>query len=388
MALTLGDFIGFETGGLQEMSRGTSGSPAAVTSPVRTDTYALELQTDDYVDLYPSQVTSAGNDFILGFAVRFSAVSPSANAVFLSAAEWSVGPVIRLQLRTDNKIGLIDNNDAEVGTSTLTVSADTWYYFELIWQNSASGTASLYVNDSLWISVSAQDFSEGTTFDESNGNYRFYGPTGESITVYIDDIYMYDGASGVSDRLGSDAEVLGAYQNTAEDATDQGDTLGDGTWADAGDTPGVDEAIGLAAGYTDSGAVQGYTICDEGTRPGPSGDASGTIKGGKWLHRLMRGGGGPNDHYKIYGHNGDTQADAVTLGVAWENFFTILDASDSKVPSGSEYFAQGGGKSSGGREWYAADMWACLLHVAGAAEPFPPVPGRVHRERRSPLVRM
>lgn len=388
MALTLGDFIGFEgTGALYEVSRGTGGSPAIVTSPYRTGARAVELQDSDYIDFYPSLVTVAGNDFILGFGIQFASVTPSAAAQFLSIANWSENnPVLRLRLETDNKIGLYDEGDSKVGTSTLAVSAGTWYFFELVFQHSTSGNADLYVNDVSWIGVSAQDFSGGYVFDESNGNYRFRGPTGEGITIYLDDIYMLDGASGVSDRLTSGARVLGPYQNTAEDDLDQGTQLDQGTWALTGDTPGVDD--GTPAGYT-GGASDGHTICDEGSRPGPAGDGADDIQGAKFLHRMSRGNGGGTVHQMRYGHNGDTTTATVSLSGSPANFFALLEASAAQCPTSSEYCAQGGTKDGGGRELYILDMWGFVLDVEAAApDVFPPVPGRVHRDRRRQLIKM
>ena len=64
------------------------------------------------------------------------------------------------------------------------------------------------------------------------------------------------------------------YQNTVEDATDQGDALANGTWALVSETP-LNEGTSNDAQYVDTGNLTGSTICDEGTRAGPSGDGPG-----------------------------------------------------------------------------------------------------------------
>lgn len=133
------------------------------------------------------------------------------------------------------------------------------------------------------------------------------------------------GASSTSDFLGPRTEVLGTFQNTAENATDQGSTLDQGTWRVVGNTVPIDEAAGSQAGYTNAAAQAGYTICDEGRRDGPDLLITGTSVGAKWIHRLRRGSGSGTVHRAVYGKNTATTNPVVTVDTALGNFFRITE---------------------------------------------------------------
>lgn len=275
--------------------------------------------------------------------------------------------MIFLRLKTNGDLALLEEGQVEVGTAS-PFTVDTWHYIEMRWQNLASGAADVFVDGQSKISVTGKDFLVSPL-----DAYRFSGSPTTNEDIAIDDFYCYSGGSGTGDFLGKDTEVLGTYQNTAEDATDQGDALEAGTWAITGDTPGVDD--GTPAAYT-STAKDGHTICDEGTRSGPStaSEGTGTIKGGKWLHRLKRGNGGGTTHTSRYGHNGDVADETVAATTSLKNFFIVKDVSVAQVPTSSEDFAQGF-KVAGAQDISCAEMWAFLLHIPSAGPD--PIPDRL-----------
>ncbi len=363
MALTLNNFVGFETGGLEEASSITD-SPIIVTDPVRTGIYALSVSGvgAERFNISPFEsVADAGDDQIVGFAVLFPDSTPGVESGFFTAYEGGTGgtQLFQLSLETDGdlRVDFIAGGSETVGTP---FADNKYFYIEIKWDHLDSGAFDLHINEVSKISVSGKDMSGGGTFDT-------YSLETNVMTALYDDFYCMSGATGTGDFLGKDAEVLGAYQNTAEDATDQGDALEAGTWAITGDTPGVDD--GTPAQYT-STAKDGHTICDEGTRSGPNaaGEGTGTIKGGKWVHRLQRGNGGGTTHSSRYGHNGDTALATVALTASYKNFFIVKDDSVAQVPTSSEDFAQGF-KVAGAQDMSCADIWAFLLHVsAGAPE--------------------
>ena len=111
-------------------------------------------------------------------------------------------------------------------------------YFELFWEHVDSGNWELFIDGTSVGSASSRDMDGGSAIATSG----FFGTN--TGTFYYDDIYWLSGATAATDRLGGGASPNGGsgpevfmYQNTAEDATDQGDTLDDGTWALVSEIP-------------------------------------------------------------------------------------------------------------------------------------------------------
>jgi hypothetical protein len=359
MALTLNNFVGFETGGLEEVSAST-GSPTAQTSVVRTGSYALQAAGERVdIDLVEGGTSDAGDQYIVGFAYHVSDKTPASEShIVRGSGASSINFSLRLQ--TDGDVVLWDETGTTRGTATDPLTENKWHYFELLWENLASGDFIVYLDGSEIINVTNQDFHA-----EDLTRYIFWGPS--TTGAYFDDVYMMSGATGTGDFLGPRTEVLGAYQNTAEDATDQGSALNNGTWANVGQTPFND---GTVADYQQNGAIAGYTICDEGNRAGPAGDAPGTITGAKYIHRMARtNGSSPTTLDKSYGNSVDgvTSKDmASVLLVTYANFFEVSEAA-GVVPTNSENFAFGMGQTgSGGRDVLAHEMCAMLLHTQPA----------------------
>jgi hypothetical protein len=239
---------------------------------------------------------------------------------------------------------------------------NTWHYVEVKWQHVASGTLDIFIDGSAAASqYTGKDMlGAGTALDT-------YQLEGSADTIYYDDFYCMSGATGTGDFLGARTEVLGAYQNTAEDATDQGDALTAGTWANGGEISFTD---GTELQYVQTAAIGGYTICDEGNRAGPAGDAPGTITGAKYIARLARtNGSSPTTLDQSYGNSGDGVSHidrAAALAVTHANFFVVSE-SGTVVPTNAENFAHGMRQTgSGGRDILAHEFAAMLLHVQPA----------------------
>ena len=378
MTLTLNNFVGFETGGLEEASS-LNNNPLVQSGVVRTGAFALQLGGSGLLKRFNVGLlgTDAGDKYIAGFAFRTTDKNPgSQNGPFTARDTNNIG-IIGLRLKPNGDVHITDVSFNDVAMVTDPFTVNIWHYIELIWENTNAGSAELFIDGLSVASVASADFDTGLAISD----YRLRGPGSTEGTYYFDDVYLYSGAADSDDRLGNNTEVLGAYQNTVEDALDQGDALEAGTWAITGDSPGVDD--GTPAQYT-STPRDGHTICDEGARPGPStaGEGTGIIKGGKWLHRLRRSSGGGTTHSIRYGHNGDTVLETVTLDTSYENFITIKDNTVAQVPTSSEDFAQGF-KVDGPRSIECADMWAFLLHVDEALPPPPPGPSRNLANSRS-----
>ncbi|HLF03968.1 MAG TPA: hypothetical protein VI855_01975, partial [Dehalococcoidia bacterium] len=311
MALTVNNFVGFETGGLEE-ANSTSGAPSVQSTIVRSGTYALLLAGAVTRATYSILATISGGTGIYGFSFQTTTVIPTNNTDFFYVSDNLATIVLRLRLNAiSGDVTLIDANNVVVGTITAPFSANTWYYIEVA---HTITTAEVFINGTSVLSVTAQDFYQEQTVVE----FTFQGDNVATQDIYIDDVYAGQGTSS-ADRLTSSVNVPRAYQNTAEDGTDVGDALATGTWAAVSETPTTTNA----ASYTANPATGGTTT-DEGTRLGPTGGPTlGTIKAAKWIHRLQRGTGAGTTHYKRYGNSGDGMTDeVVALNTSYANYFT------------------------------------------------------------------
>ncbi len=366
---TINNFVGFETGGLEEVAV-VVGSPTAQSSVVRTGTFALELLStgsDHAVDVSPFEdVADAGDDQILGFAVRFTKIAPSVATLIVEAQE-GVNDVISLRLATNGDLELLDSAGAVVGTATSPFTVDTWHYVELRWQHLDSGAADVFIDDVSKISVAAKDFNLAGTFD----TYQFQNSFGAEMTTYIDDIYVLSGASGTGDFLGKLTEVVGPYNKTNGGAAELGDTLDVGTWALASEIP-FNSGGGSRGDYTGTPKTGGMD-CNTGTRSGPSGDAridgDANIKAAKWIYELARGSGGDTTHEIRYGNSADGLTNRGVSPTPGFKTFVKVSVSVDEVPLSTETF-QIGMAVAGPRSLLLGDACATILHVADS--PVPP----------------
>lgn len=366
MALTLNDFVGFETGGLEE-AIATANSPTLEATIVHTGDYSLKMDASaDRYEIRAIRGTDAGDKYILGFWIYIVDKTPAILTSMLQALDASGGCWLA-RLTSGGVLEVINSLAALIG-STSDIVEGSWMLVEVCWEHSDTGSFDLYINGSSKISVASTDLNVGGSMDSDAAVYRFYGCT---EIFYFDDYYAYSGAAGVSDFLGN-CEVFRYQANTNSATPDTGDNLDTGVWQNCGKTPdNVDEVSytntpRTGAIYTDD-AASGLNY-----RHGPHGDANidgaSNIKGGKWLHRLRRGTGGTTTHYKRYGNDVDGLTDAiVTPNTAYKNFMTISTLA-TEVPTDQEHFAQGF-RVVGAQDIYCQEMWAFILHVPGAPPP-------------------
>lgn len=372
MALTLNNFIGFGTGGLQEVTSFV-GSPVVQSTVVRTGSYALSIPVGvNYsASLDAFVVGDASNSYIFSSAVYLSSAPSSNNSPVLGAlTDGGIDICWYFRINTNRTGHLYDSTGSTHGT-TPALSLDEWHRIEVLFDFGDSVAVELWIDGVKEIDVTGVD-TDPNTGDSLASLYLATASNGGG-TRYFDDIYMMSGASSASDLLGQRVEVLGPFQNRNENDTDQGTTLDQGTWTDTADTPVVEE--GTPAGYTGGGDQSGYVRTDEpdsalalGIRGGPFGLITGTSKGAKWIYRLKRGSGSGTVHNKVFGQGSslsDTTSSiiAVTLGTGYANFFQVDVGSYMPVAS-DDYFCQGFRKQAGGREIYCAEIWSFLLHLA------------------------
>lgn len=372
MALTLNNFVGFETGGLEE-AQSIGGAPAVNTNaPVRTGSSSLKLLGAAVRPYFAIDAFEGGgdqgDDLIVGFAFRTNDLTPSVNVDFL----WAINGTsihIRLRLTGGGDLVLVDSTNTQRGIEPSPFTVDTWHFIELRWQNLNIGAADVYIDGApTAISVTLRDFLAVDAFDPVNGaGYRLRGGTTANEDIFIEDFYCMSGASGVGDFLG-DAEVFKYQSVKASDTPDAGSVLDAGTWDKAGETPLAATATNpeyesTGAGSVDSNAANGSP---EGPKNDGRIDGDASIKGMKGISNMKRSGGGGTAHYILMGNDvdGTTRSVDIDPTTAFVNYFFVSEAAGI-VPLSTEYCSIGF-EMDNAQDYECQEQWAMLLHVPSA----------------------
>ena len=115
----------------------------------------VRLDTGDSIT---SRQFAPSADYVWGFYIRFSNLDPDPAADFMRSTSVS----IRLRLKTDGNLAIIDANNSEVAvTSSTPFAVETWHRVELRWRQSNSGDAEVWVDGSQILNVSGEDFLAG-----------------------------------------------------------------------------------------------------------------------------------------------------------------------------------------------------------------------------------
>jgi hypothetical protein len=302
MALTLGNFIGFETGGIEEAS-GTVGTPSVTTSYTPpTGTYCLNIggTSGHTYKINAFELNSdAGDDQIFGFRFKMTN-EPAVSSGWTCVSARENGDHI-LGVRIYNDAGNVklrlEDDSANTATGTTTISLNTWYVIEVKWDHVASGgTATLYLDGSSEITLSSADLSAGGTFDE----YWIVSSNGQQ-TIY-DDFYCYSGATSVTEFLG-EPEVYAHVVTNETTATpdyvgvataDTPSAATTGTWDNTDDySTSTTLVYGDGAGGGADGIAMNASITEDPV----------AIKG-LW-HMKRTAGDTAVTHYGVIGNSGD-----------------------------------------------------------------------------------
>lgn len=359
MALTINNFWGGETGGLEEFS--ASGTPIDITtSPVESGTYALELGTGGYAQMSPFEsVADAANGYIIGFKF-YSETSGNGEFTILELSD-TTGIFLELQVQTGGGVLLFDAEGSTVRNYGTIFTADTWHQVELYFEHSSSGSAELFLDGVSKGSDSGQDFTDGGTFDLVQ-----FGSGTTTWIRYFDNCYFLSGATSASDRLGP-VEVY-SYRSSLNSATpDTGGALNSGTWLGAQTIP---FSASVGAEYTNTGA--GSVNTDDvggssGGGPDTDTNITGSIVACKGVWKMERSGGGGSAHYGLMGNSvdGTTRSADFDPTTAAANYFFVSESA-SIVPTSSES-GKIGIETTGGQDFECYDMLFQILHVPPAA---------------------
>lgn len=376
MTTTLRQICGFETGGLDEASS-SSGSPAVnTTAPVRSGVYSLKIPASSSYSLsegYASSGVGAGisadTRILVGFAVQWADITPSAQFTFFEILDGNGVALAWLALATTGNLILINANGQTIATITPANSGlaiNTWLHIELAVQRDNSGSWQLWIGGVSKGSGTSDFNVSGASF----GSIRFNGHP-DTNTV-IDDVYILGEDATLPTPYGP-SQVF-AYQGAANtNAADAGLTannsaLGPGqVWQSAAQTPYSTQFVGYTANPADGATLFNDAGDGSGRGPGPSGGAytvNGTIRGAKWFGYYLRGGGGGSTHSMYYGNGTDTPIQQLSgLALATSTATRgVVSAAANAVPTASEVFAMGFG-TGGAQDITCEEQWAFLLHT-------------------------
>ena len=381
MALTLNQFWGGETGGLEEFSA-TFGSPDPTEAViVRSGARALSMDgasTQSANLALFDEVADAGTGHAFGFGVYLgTGVTPSSAVVIGNILNDAAGVVGQIELQTDGTLHLLDSLGAIAVNGTITLKANIHHFIEVYFVASGTGASELIIDNASAGTGTSDDFLNGT-LDE----FQFAATSALDGVIVFDDWYWLSGATAASDRYGPGVSVYGygPGRNSAvsdwsnSGLPDAGGDLNIGTWLAPSEVPWDDTNVN--AEYTTSSAIEGVIGCDDsagGAGLGPSGGnkiVSGVIKGAKWGWRGDRSGGGSTTQEIVFGSapgsSLSAQLDAETITVlsgTATHHFALLPASSNRVPILTDIFAIGIA-NDGGRDWELIAYECFLLHVS------------------------
>ncbi len=362
MALTRNNFLGFETGGIEELLSTPGGASASSVDP-RTGGFSLLLVNGNCtIDPFENTI-DAGDDYILGFGFKVVDATPSQSLSFFEAEQASGGEdQIRLNLNTSGTLELRDSSGSQVDSVATPFTDGQWHFIELWWQHSNTGAAKVFIDNAEVMSVASEDFLNGT-FDQ----YRFRGNT--ATDVEFDDIYCLSGAADETDRL-RDAEVFG-YRHSVTGATpDAGGGGTAGVDLDAGGWEDTDDSSDATNGeYTGSGDRGTVDWDGPGSDPDSSGVGATSFVGAKLYARVDRDGGPATTHALYLGDSGDGNNaveydDNTDWGPITQDPANYLIVSETNLPTETQDIRAGFG-TLGAQDIHMYDGMVFLLLVPG-----------------------
>ena len=363
MALTINNFWGAETGGMDEASAFTGASASTTQKHSGAYSYKITTNTEEF-DLDPFEaIASGGVKTIIGFWYRTPPVT-TVDTVVEGFGTTNLDFSLNL---SSSKLNLRDSGDTVVITGTTVLSTATWYFIEIYVERANSGAAELFIDGVSEGTASAKDFNAIT----GGLQLKFIGSGTAGDSIYIDDIYFQSGAASSADRLGG-CEVI-SYRSSKTGVTpDTGDDLGSGSWLNTQEIPFNTANVGR---YTLDAAGAGSVNTDDvggssGGGPNTDTNLDGTIPALKGIWYAKRDAGTATSHYGLLGNSGDGTTRTPELGLtSTDTIYTWISELTTIVPTTSEYCKIGFEKSSGGRVFNCRDMLAVILHVPVASVP-------------------
>ncbi len=378
MAQIITNFIGFETGDLQE-TVASGGTPTAAAGAVQGSSGSYGLRLDDGEDveilLDPAGLKSSPAHFVVGFYIRFNkSFTTDTSLVRFKDATETMGSV-RIQA-SDMKIKVGDIDSVYGTPSTSALTSGVWYKFEIRWYaaNAGSGYGNLYIDGTLVANNTTGDFLGGAVPDR----IRFANSDTGTNLVDIDHVYIKTdtAASTTADLIGGGAiggdglewNVPGYYQHAGTGGTSAGTAPAAGSLVNTGELPINDandaEWTGSAdtADWATNGTVRG----------GPLTDIDETVAAAKWFMRADRDGGGGTTHtlgFGVYDPTTYTTEDATyPVDTVITDYFHLSESA-TYMPNATDEAAAFYIGISGAQDLhiYEAGAWIFQTFTAGPA---------------------
>jgi hypothetical protein len=230
MAATINKFVGFETGGGEELDSFGSGY-SVDTEGLGQGLYSLRTNTssNDCEILPFSFVADAGNGYFLSFYLKVIDWSTTTTGVVRVQEGGSTDTVyFKIDGTSDNDLVLADANNSQLDRIT-GLSLNTVYHIEIYFEHSASAAWEWWLDGVSQGSGTAADITNGGTFD------TIVLRSGTNKDWKIDNFVVRSGCAQ-TDRLGTGHGVL-ALATPLGTPTESGDTLDSGAMTDTQTIP-------------------------------------------------------------------------------------------------------------------------------------------------------
>ncbi|KKN63163.1 hypothetical protein LCGC14_0504330 [marine sediment metagenome] len=393
MTITIENFCGFETGGLDEVDQ-TVGSPDATeTGVVNSGAFSCRMAPAatpaeiGFETIRPPPIFEWSAKLTIGIHINLTDLTPGSDVDLFWVEDDAGASHLTLRLKTNGDLAIINKLGVEEASATPGWSVNTWHLLEMTMFLVVSGFFELTLDDDVTFLIDTSgNFSVQTDTERPVVFFGGADNTAGNPTIYYDDFYGI-ASDGVAfpDRLG-DAAVF-KYQNVKNsndpdrDGTGGADSNGQlhaGTWNRAGETPVAETATNPE--YTSAGA--GAVDCDaaNGFPEGPSGDSrlAGNIVAAKGVSSMKRSGGAGTAHFILLGNDvdGTTRSPDINPTQSFAGRFFITELA-SIVPTASEHFSIGF-ETDGAQDYECREQWAMLLQDAAEIPLPPPTRNRLH----------
>jgi hypothetical protein len=353
MALTINNFVGFETGDGAEI---LAGSSFVLGTNPRTGTYSAGVTANSSIQIDCFGIKAdAGSNYIAGYAYETPSVLEPSSLWRIFRGWDGSAELFSVRKTSDHKLAIYDVGGVVRATSTNTFSTSTEYFIEIYFSiHDTTGSVDVIVDGTSWVSVGSIDTATGTALASV-----YINGCGDTVSyrTYIDDFYFMSGATAASDRLG-DCEVYGHVADETTAVFDYGGSVGDrtvdsGTIDNSATIPFSDAASFIRSTASLLDGHDGIAL-DVGITEDPI-----ALKG---IWRMKRDGGGGTAHYGLIGVANGTVNQSADFAptTAYVNYIDIFE---TNVPTAAQTLGLGARDDAGGQNYDCSGMIGMVLHV-------------------------
>jgi len=224
----------------------TTGTPAVVSTTVRTGTYSLELRDGESVGYNVSGATA----IYMGVAVYLDSVS---GYTYDLISFFDSDQLMALIKTAIGGALVFEVNNTDVATSERVIAAGGWYYIEVYYlPDDSTGVCTIRVNGTEWLTFSG-DTRNGDNLAVVRLKYRSNQVGVTTNDCYFDDLVINDTSGSVNNTWPGQQKLYLAVPNAAGDQTDLTPSAGN-NW------DCVDEIPTSTADYVSSATATEYDL--------------------------------------------------------------------------------------------------------------------------------